>query len=195
MDEQKIDEMAKRIEANRKEAKVKEIKPPKTEKQAKGFKKIPVNGKGKVKKLSPKQVLKKANPKAKRERIKPLGPVTKQFKFKDGPKSFEICDVLNCKSKPKKGFRCDAHRKLIRKAQLKANNAVWKKRVKAGEAGHHAVYTYEGKRIATRAALKDTEKFIPVVKSGHSVVTEVGKFKEIVAKTKALRSGKRKKAA
>lgn len=178
--------MAKRLEANRKEAAkpkaIKEGKMPKTEKQAKGFVKIPVNAKKgeKPKKLAPKTVLKKVSG------AKVIGPGTKLFKFKPGKKSREVCDLLSCRTKPKTGFRCDAHRKIVRKAQLKANNPVWKRRVKAGTAGHHVVYTKPdtGKRIATKFSLKAADEATKVVKSGHSVVSEVGKFKAILAATK-----------
>lgn len=184
MTPEETEAMAKRIEANRKEAKIKEIPVPKTEKQAKGFKKIPVNSKEKPKAVSPKKVL-KAVKAPKKERTKPVGKGTLLFKYKP-KRSREVCDVLSCREKPKKGFRCEKHRKMIRKAQLKANNVVWKKRVKEGTAGHHVVYTKPdtGKTIATKFSLKATDKATAVVKSGHSIIGEVGKFKAIVAATK-----------
>lgn len=165
--------MADRIAANRKEAEAK--KAPKKEIKAKAEKKAaPVKAKPTAKKVKAK------------DRTKPIGPGTKLFKFKDGPKSFEVCDVLNCREKPKSGFRCVKHKKAIRKAQLKANNITWRKRVKDGTAGNHVVYTRPGEKkpIATKYSLKKTDAAVKVVSTGHSVVEKVGDFKEIVARTK-----------
>lgn len=120
------------------------------------------------------------------------GPATAKFKFKPLPKSRTQCDVLNCKVRPSKGFRCTGHKKLIRKAQLKANNVVWKKRVKAGTAGHHVIYTRPGEKkpIATRWSLgkKTAELAHKKVAAGHSVVEKVGDFHEIVVRTRKERS-------
>ncbi len=157
-----------------------EVPPPKTLAEAEGFVKIPVNKvKAKKEKISAKKVLRivragntgsikkplmnKVARKAKKsKRTKPLGPGTLKFKFK-ATRSRAVCDVLNCKAKPSKGFRCPKHKKLIRKAQLAANNIVWKKRVKAGTAGHHVVYTNPKKKTqATRWALKATNKAMKV---------------------------------
>lgn len=173
--------MADRIAANRKEAQAKVIQ---------------IKAKAPAKAKAPKAAVKKATkpkaakPKAKKERVKPIGPATAKVKFKDKPKSRDYCDVLNCSAKPKAGFRCEKHRKVIRKAQLAANNVVWKKRVKAGTAGHHVVYTRPGekKAIATRFSLKATDKAIKVVSTGHSVVEKVGDFKEIISRTKKERA-------
>lgn len=187
--------MADRIAANRREAaaKVIPIKNKTPDKVKIPVKKIPA-------KSSSKPSTGKAKPKAKKTpkakaRVKPIGPGTSAFKFKPLPKSREVCDVLTCREKPKAGFRCAKHKKIIRKAQLKANNVIWKKRVKAGTAGHHAVYTYEDTQLATKFAIKQTDKMEKVVKDGHSIIPTVGKFKEIVSKTKQLRAKAKKKAA
>ena len=165
--------MAARIAANKKEAEAK--KAPKKE--------IKVKPKKEVKQAKVKPTAKKVKAK---DRTKPIGPGTKLFKFKDGPKSFEVCDVLNCREKPKSGFRCVKHKKAIRKEQLRANNIIWRQRVKNGTAGHHVVYTRPGEKkpIATKYSLKKTDAAVKAVSTGHSVVEKVGDFKEIVARTK-----------
>lgn len=164
--------MADRIAANRKEAEAKKtIAKPKTEKVAKA------------------KVVKAPRPTAKKvskERVKPIGPGTKQFKFKTERAAGE-CDVQGCKVKGLgKKRRCTKHKKEIRKVQLAANNKVWKARVKAGTAGHHVVYTRPGEKkpIATKFSLKATDKAVKVVGAGHSVIEKVGDFKEIVSRTK-----------
>ncbi len=173
-------EMAKNVEANRREAVAKAK--PKVEKKA---------PKPKVVKASKAKAVKAAKvPKVKAPKAaKKVGPGTVKFKFKENRKPGQ-CDVLNCSVNNLKGVkrRCPKHKKIIRKAQLKANNVVWKKRVKNKEAGHHAVYTYDGKQLATRYSLKATDKVADVVKKGHSIIKEVGTFKAIVAKTKKMRA-------
>lgn len=163
--------MAKRIAANRKEAEAK-----KTKKE--------------IKVKTEKKAAPKAKPTAqkvkKTDRIKPIGPGTKMFKFKAERAAGE-CDVQGCKVKGLgKKRRCGKHKKEIRKEQLRANNVVWKKRVKDGTAGHHVVYTRPGEKkpIATKYSLKKTDAAVAVVAKGHSVVEKVGDFKEIIARTK-----------
>ncbi len=179
--------MADRIAKNRQEENLKAVaNKPKEEKVVKIKKEKAV-------KAAPKAKAKKA---LRAKRV--VGPATAKFKFKAERKRGE-CDVLGCNAKPQAGFRCTKHRKLIRKAQLKANNVVWKKRVKAGTAGHHVVYTRPGEKlpIATRFAMKAPEKALEVVRKEHSIVEEVGVMKEILARTKASRKVKaaKKKAA
>lgn len=171
-------EMAKNVEANKREAVAKDVAKakPKVEKKAPKETKAP---KAKAVKAA----------KVKAKAAKKVGPGTIKFKFKENRKPGQ-CDVLNCSVNNLKGLkrRCPKHKKIIRKAQLKANNVVWKKRVKNKEAGHHAVYTYDGKQLATRYSLKATDKVADAVKKGHSIIKEVGAFKAIVAKTKKMRA-------
>lgn len=171
--------MADRIAANRQEeakTKVKEAKAAK----------VPAKPAKVAKVAKPAKVAGAKSPKAK----KVIGPATKNFKFKDGPKDRKVCDVKGCTKKPKTGFRCDAHRKEIRKAQLAANNVVWKKRVKAGTAGNHVIYTRPGEKkpIATQFSLKNPDKAAKQVFNEHSILETVKDFKEILSRTKQERA-------
>lgn len=174
----------------------------KVERKAKAPKKV------KVAKAKPAKAKKAPKEKAKggpslqiKDRAK-VGPAMKKFKFKVKRQKGE-CDVLGCKVKGLGSKRrCPKHKKLIRKAQLKANNVVWRKRVKDGVAGHHAVYTDsdEGKTRATKFAVKAADKALAAVKAGHSVV-DVDGFKKALAQaekakvTKKAKKVKGKKAA
>ena len=73
---------------------------------------------------------------------------------------------------------CMGHKKAIRKAQLKANNKVWNRRVKDGSAGHHVVY--DG--AATVWAVMHKDKAIQQVKKGHSIISTVKDFQTALQK-------------
>lgn len=91
-----------------------------------------------------------------------------QNKLKAAPVQGQ-CDVRGCNAKAAspRAFRCLKHRKAIRKLQLKANNAVWRRRVKAGTAGHHVVY----RRAATVFTLKNRPLAEKIVMAGRATVT------------------------
>lgn len=91
------------------------------------------------------------------------------------------CFVKGCKAKPHGRAKfCSPHKKQIRKDQLKANNKVWRARVKKGEAGHHVVY--DGR--ATKFSTKDTQAARRIVSDGHSIIKKVTEFDKLVAETK-----------
>lgn len=90
------------------------------------------------------------------------------------------CDVIGCKNRATspRAWRCGPHKKAIRKAQLKANNAVWRKRVKEGKAGHHVVY----KGYASVFSLKNTKVAEKIVTSGRSTLKTRDEFREVLRK-------------
>ena len=133
----------------------------------------------------------KGGPTLQRKDRSKVGPAMKRFKFKKDRKPGE-CDVLGCKVNGlAPARRCHKHKKLIRKAQLKANNVVWRKRVKEGTAGNHAVYTFDGDQVATKFARKESSKALAAVKAGHAVVDEKG-FKKALAAAEVVRKAKAK---
>lgn len=125
------------------------------------------------------------------ERSKSPGPGTKQFKFKK-ERIVGECDVLGCKAKAKspRSFRCKAHMKAVRKVQLKMNNKVWRKRVKAKEAGHHTVYTNPNddkpRRALSAWARGNIDRAKKVVEQEATII-DMEEFKKL---TKAKPTGK-----
>jgi hypothetical protein len=98
-----------------------------------------------------------------------VGPAMKDFikKVKKTPLP-GICQLNGCKTKVTARAKwCATHKKEIRKAQLKANNEVWRKRVKDGIAGHHVVY----KNRPTIWAAQNKQHATKFVQAGHAVVT------------------------
>lgn len=175
--------MADRIAANRKEEEAK--KAPKKEVKAKAPKVKPTAKKVKAP-AAKVPATSRVGAMHKHPTEMFAGPGTKKFKFKAERGEGE-CDVLGCKAKGLgKKRRCPKHKKEIRKVQLAENNKVWKARVKKGTAGHHAVYTRPGEKkpIATKFALKETDRALKAVAAEHTLVDGVGNFKEIIARTK-----------
>lgn len=111
------------------------------------------------------------------------GPAMGLFKLKD-PAEPGVCRVYGCSKKASsgKGRWCAPHKKEIRKAQLKANNVIWRKRVKAGTAGHHVVYSVEKKLRPTEWAVKNKEKALAKVKKGEATIEGIGEFKKLLSK-------------
>jgi len=132
--------------------------------------------KPKAKKVEkPKAAKPKKTPKA-----KVVGPAMKKLASKLRPKEQGKCDWKGCPAKTGKKYRCLKHMKVVRKLQLAANNVVWRKRVKAGTAGHHAVYTspLQKKQRLTQWAKKETPKAEAQVKEGASIV-DLSTFREL----------------
>ncbi len=106
-----------------------------------------------------------------------------KLKFRD-PTISGLCAVASCKEKSPGTARlyCKAHKKAIRKMQLKLNNITWKKRKAAGKAGNHVVY--DG--AATKFAVKNTKKALVKVTTGHaSIKTKKELDAAIAARRKA----------
>lgn len=93
-----------------------------------------------------------------------------------------LCSKLGCQVKfPSRGqIYCKAHKKAVRKVQLKLNNIVWRRRVKAGTAGHHVVYD----DTATKWTMKARKEAEKKVKTNHSIVKTLKVLNTIIAKTR-----------
>lgn len=130
-----------------------------------------------VKAASPKVGTKKGKGK-KVEKIRKPGPAMQKLaakiklKFEPGE-----CRVRGCNKKTVGLKWCPKHKKIIRKMQLKANNAVWHKRVKAGTADHHVVY----KKHATVWALTHQDKALAKVKKGLSIIQTPKDFQKALS--------------
>ena len=163
------------------EKKNKKEKEKEKEKKMKPEKKAPVKQAAKVKKVDGRGI----------------GPGTKLFKFKADSAQGE-CDVLGCKSKAHspKAFRCKKHSLEIRKAQLRENNLVWKKRRAKGEADHHVVYTnvVTGKQELTKWAVQHPNEAMARAKKGECVLDPEALAKLIAASKKAKAKVKGAKA-
>lgn len=136
-------------------------------------------GKFNTKKDAPKEPQKSKAPKKEKEAVKQIkgaqllktgpGPAMVQFakKLRKTPEQ-GMCHVLGCekKSVTLRAKWCMGHKKAIRKAQLKANNKVWRKRVKEGLAGHHVIYA----GAATAFSLKNRELAEKIVAAGRATI-------------------------
>lgn len=160
----------------------------------------PKVSKPKVPKVTKPKAAKKAEPKKvpakpKGEKVKPAVKKTKKNeKRQPGPamkalagkvkenRVLGVCMRKGCSTKTvtHRAKWCREHKKAIRKAQLAANNVVWKRRVLKHEAGHHVAYRNE----ATKWSATHKDKALDLAKKGHSVY-EVDKLKKILAKVKA----------
>lgn len=152
-----------------KQAKAPKAKPAKAVASKQGGKKTAPQKERKTMKTSPKKAT--AVPKRK------PGPAMAKFKVKPVAEP-GICRLVGCKTKTAGVKWCATHKKQIRKAQLKANNPVWRKRIKAGTAKHHVVYSDR----PTAWAVKAKEEALKIVKSGHSIIPTVKDFKAILSK-------------
>lgn len=127
-----------------------------------------------------------------------VGPGTKKFSFKEA-RVRGACDVARCSKKARspKGFRCKKHIKLVRKAQLKANNVVWRKRVKAQTAGHHIVYTFKKVTKPTEWATRNPDAAVTQTERGATVDTKALRqlLKEFKPQPKAVKPPKPVKVA
>lgn len=138
-----------------------------------------VKAKGETTKVAAKEPKAKAAKKVKKEVMKIKG--AQLLKKGPGPAMVALakkvrtdvetghCHFRGCtkKSVTNRAKWCLAHKRAIRKAQLKANNAVWRKRVKRGEAGHHVVY--DGR--ATMFTLQNKPLAEKIVLAGRATVT------------------------
>jgi hypothetical protein len=102
-----------------------------------------------------------------------------QLKWKLKPiRTRGVCSKQGCNIKwtgaPGRVF-CKKHKKVLRKLQLKLNNVVWLKRVKAGTAGHHVIY----KNHVTEFAAKKPKEALKKVEQGKATV-DVPTFKKIL---------------
>ncbi len=102
-----------------------------------------------------------------------------------------VCAKLGCNIKFPNARRvfCKKHKKALRKVQLKLNNVVWNKRVKAGTAGHHVVY----KGGATEFAVKKTAEAEKKIKAGKATI-DLPTFKKILKEAPKTGTGQAKKA-
>lgn len=109
------------------------------------------------------------------------GPGTRLFKFKENRKPGE-CDIKGCSTKVAgKLRRCAAHKKAVRKAQLRENNIIWRRRVARGQAKHHLVYTSPkaGRRALTEWARQNPERAMKLVKNDFGVV-DLDQFRKLL---------------
>lgn len=112
------------------------------------------------------------------------GPAMKGFKVKvDKAIKPGLCQLHGCSAKAatKRAKWCREHKKTIRKAQLAANNVVWRKRVSEGTAGHHVAY--RGK--PTWWAVEKPKAALTLVKAGASIIEDPKKLEEALAKAAA----------
>lgn len=127
-----------------------------------------------VKEAAPKVGTKKGKGK-KVEKIRKPGPAMQRLaakiklKYEKGECRFRGC------SKPALGLRwCKNHKKFVRKMQLKANNVVWRKRVRAGKADHHVVY----RKHATFWTIAHKDAALKKVKKGESIIKTREEFRK-----------------
>ena len=150
----------------------------KVETAVKAAKKLVKKVKAKAAKPTKKEAPKKAPQKAKElVKIKGAqllkkgpGPATKAWakKFRADREPGQ-CNMKGCSRKtvtPRAKW-CAPHKKEVRKAQLKANNVVWRKAVKEGRAGHHVVYDGQ----ATVFTLQNKNQAEKIVLAGRATVT------------------------
>lgn len=124
------------------------------------------------------------------------GPGTRLFKFKASREPGE-CDIKGCSTKvPGRARRCAKHKKEVRKAQLRENNLIWRKRVARGQAKHHVVYTspVAGKRTLTEWARQNPERALKLVKNDFGVV-DLEEFRKLLKLAEKSEAKTAKKAA
>jgi hypothetical protein len=145
----------------------------------------------KTRKKEVKAKVPKTSKAAKSAKRKP-GPAMAAFKQKK-ERRLGVCNLIGCAQKTvtAKSKWCKEHKKEIRKAQLAANNIIWRKRVEAGTAGHHVAY----RNHATVWAQENAKKALSLVKSGKSVIEDPKKFEEILKKDAARLAAQEAKRA
>lgn len=134
----------------------------------------------------------KGKPKAEKPKAKPVkkakkneapkrkpGPWLKHFKPGVDMSKVGVCRVKGCKVKLENRAKwCPKHKKEIRKLQLKLNNQTWFKRIDEGTAGHHIVYTVNGKTRATEWARVNPARAMKLAQEQGTV--EPDKLKKLI---------------